>query len=190
MVNRLHISSPLILLILLALLTFWLDRITRPSEQIRDNNLYVNPDYIVEDLSGIRIDYEREIQREFTAEKLFHYLDEEVTQMEQVSFINTEPEKPLMRLHADRAEVKSKGKNIYLMGNVTAIRGADDEKSKITLMTDFLQLIPDENLVKTDQAVTITRLNTTIHSTGLEFNNRIGVMQLLSKVKSVNINKK
>ena len=107
--------------------------------------------------------------------------------MEQVSFINIEPEKQLIRLHADKAEVKSKGKNIYLTGNVTVARGADDEKTKITLMTDFLHLIPDEDLVKTDQAVTISRLNTTIHSTGLEFNNRIGVIQLLSKVKAVNI---
>lgn len=186
MVNRLHISSPLILLILLALLTFWLDRITRPAEQIGGENLYVNPDYIVEDLSGIRMDHEQEIQRRFTAKKLLHYLDEEVTQMEQVSFINIDPEKQLMRLHADRAEVKSKGKNITLIGNVTAIRGTDDEKSKITLMTDFLQLIPDEDLVKTDHAVTISRLNTTIHSIGLEFNNRIGEIQLLSKVNAVN----
>ncbi len=186
MVNRLHIRSPLILLIVLALLTFWLDRITRPAEPIGGENLYVNPDYIVEDLSGIRMDHEQEIQRKFTAKKLFHYLDEEVTQMEQVSFINIDPEKQLMRLHADRAEVKSKGKNITLIGNVTAIRGTDDEKSKITLMTDFLHLIPDDNLVKTDHEVTISRLNTTIHSTGLEFNNRIGVIQLLSKVKAVN----
>lgn len=184
--NRLHISSPLILLILLALLTFWLDRVTRPSERAGGDDLYVNPDYIVEDISGIRMDHEREIQRKFTAERLFHYLDEEITQMEQVSFINIEPEKPLMRLSADRAEIKSKGKNIYLTGNVTAIRGADDEKSKITLMTDFLQLIPDEDLVKTDRAVTISRMNTTIHSTGLEFNNRVGEIQLLSKVKAVN----
>lgn len=184
--NRLHISSPLILLIFLALLTFWLDRITRPSEQGGGDDLYVNPDYIVDDISGIRMDHERGIQRKFTAERLFHYLDEEITQMEQVSFINIEPEKPLMRLSADRAEIKSKGKNIYLTGNVTAIRGTDDEKSKITLMTDFLQLIPDESLVKTDRAVTIARLNTTIHSTGLEFNNHIGEIQLLSKVKAVN----
>lgn len=187
MVNRLHISFPLALLIFLALLTFWLDRITRPAEQIGEDNLYVNPDYIVEELSGIRMDHEREIQRKFTAKKLFHYLNEEVTQMEQVSFINIEPDKQLMQLHADKAEVKSKGRNIYLTGNVTVARGADDDKTKITLMTDFLHLIPDEDLVKTDQAVTISRLNTTIHSTGLEFNNRIGVIQLLSKVKAVNI---
>ncbi len=186
MINRLYISFPLILFILLVLLTFWLDRITRPPEQIKDGDLYRDPDYIVENLSGIRMDHEQTIQRKFSANKLLHYLNEDVTQMEQVSFINTDPEKPLIRLQADRAEVKGKDKDIYLTGNVTAVRGTDDEKGKVTLMTDFLHLVPDENLVKTDQAVTISRLNTKINAIGLELNNQTGMIQLLTKVRAVN----
>ncbi|PXW81602.1 lipopolysaccharide export system protein LptC [Nitrosomonas sp. Nm84] len=186
MFSRLHISFPLVLFILLILLTFWLDRITRPSEQTKDDDLYRNPDYIVEDLSGIQVEYGRAIQREFTAQKLFHYLNENVTQMEHISFMNTEPDKPLIRLQADRAQVRNKGENIFLMNNVTAIRGADDEKGKITLMTNFLHLIPDEGLVKTDQAVTILRLQTTINAIGMELDNQSGMIQLLTRVKAVN----
>ena len=186
MFSRLHISFPLIFFIFLLLLTFWLDRITRPPEQTKDDDLYRNPDYIVEDLSGIRIEHERAIQRKFAAKKLFHYLNENTTQMEQVNFVNTEPEKPLIRLQADRAEMKNKGENIFLMENVTAIRGTDDDKGKITLMTNFLHLIPDESLVKTDQSVTISRLNTTINAIGMELNNHTGMIQLLAQVRAVN----
>jgi lipopolysaccharide export system protein LptC len=185
MISRLHISFPLIFFVLLALLTVWLDQITLPPEQTGEDDLYLNPDYIVEDLTGIRMDHERAIQRKFTAKKLFHYLNEDVTQMEQVSFINAKPGKPLIRMRADRAEVKNEGKNIYLTGNVTVLRGSDDEKGKITLMTNFLHLIPDEDLVKTDQSVTISRSNTTINAIGLELNNHNGKIQLLSKVKAV-----
>ncbi|WP_295627019.1 LPS export ABC transporter periplasmic protein LptC [uncultured Nitrosomonas sp.] len=181
-----YFSSPLIFFIILILLTFWLDLLTRPLEQNKNDNVYLNPDYIVEDLSGIRVDHERGIQREFSAQKLLHYLDEKVTQLEQTNFINIDPGNPLMRLHADQAEIKNKGENIYLTGNVSATRGTDDDKNKITLNTDSLYLIPDENLVKTEQAVIITKLNTIIHATGLEFNNRIGKIQLMSKVSAVN----
>ena len=186
MSDRLHLKSPLILLVLLVVLTFWLDRVTRPPEQNKDGDLNRNPDYIVENLSGMRIDYARETERKFTAEKLFYYLDEKVTELEQVNFTNTEPEKPLIRMFADRAVVKSKGQDIYLMGNVTAVRGMDGEKSKITLTTHFLHLIPDESLIKTDQPVTISRFNTTVNANGLEFNNRIGMIELLSNVRAVN----
>ncbi|MBS0425086.1 MAG: LPS export ABC transporter periplasmic protein LptC [Proteobacteria bacterium] len=186
MSGSLYFRSPLILLVLLVVLTFWLDRVTRPPERSKDDDLNRNPDYIVENLSGIRMDYARETEREFTAEKLFYYLDEKVTELEHVNFTNTEPEKPLIRMSADRAVVKSKGQDIYLMGNVTAIRGIDGEKSKITLTTQFLHLIPDESLIKTDQSVTISRFNTTVNANGLEFNNRTGMIELLSNVKAVN----
>ncbi len=186
MINRLHISFPLIIFVSLILLTVWLDRITRPPEQAKHGSLYRNPDYIVEDLSGVRVEYEQAIHRKFTAHKLFHYLDENVTQMEHVSFVSTQPEKPLIRLQADRAEVRNKGENIYLIRNVTAIRGLDDERGKITLMTNFLHLIPEQSLVKTDQLVTISRMNTTIKAIGLELDNETGIIQLLTQVKAVN----
>lgn len=186
MISRLHISFPLVLFILLILLTFWLDQITRPPERAKDDELYRTPDYIVENLSGIRMDHERTIQREFTAKKLFHYLDDDVTQMEQISFISAEPGKPLIRLQADHAEIKSKGKNIYLNENVTALRGTEDDRGKITLMTNYLHLVPDEDLVKTDQSVTILKLNTKINAIGMELNNQTGKIQLLTRVKVIN----
>lgn len=186
MISRLHISFPLILFILLILLTFWLDQVTRPPERGKDDDLYRTPDYIVENLSGIRMDHERTIQRKFAAEKLFHYLDEEVTQMEQISFISIEPEKPPIRLQADRAEIKSKGKDIYLTENVTVLRGTEDDRGKITLMTNSLHLMPDESLAKTDQSVTISKLNTMINAIGMELNNHTGMIQLLTRVKVIN----
>ena len=172
MINRLHISFPLIVLVVLALLTVWLDRITHPPEHAKDGDMYRNPDYIVEDLSGIRMEYDQEIHRKFTAHQLFHYLNDNVTQMEQVSFISTQPEKPPIYLQANRAEVRNKGENIFLRENVTAIRGTD--------------LIPHQSLVKTDQPVVISRMNTTIHGIGLELNNETGIIQLLQQVKAVN----
>lgn len=180
------IGSPFILLVILALVTFWLDYATRPSEHTKSDDLYRNPDYIAEKLIGVRTDHDQGIQRQFSAQKLMHYLGEEITQLEQVSFINRDPGKPLMQLSAERATVKRKGRDIDLMQNVTAVRGAEDEKSKITLVTDLLHLYPEENLVMTEHAVSISRHKMKIEAKGLEFNNRTGEMQLLSSVKAVN----
>ena len=187
MVNRLHFSFSLILLIVLIALTVWLDQVTRPSEQNKDNGALHTPDYIVEDLSGSRSDHEHGIQRKFTARKLLHYVRDEVTQLEQIGFVNVDPHNPLLRLQADRAEIRNKGDNIFLMDNVTAIRGEDQEKGKITLMTHFLNLLPKESLAKTDQQVTITRLLTTINAQGMELDNRSGKIELLNHVKVVDM---
>lgn len=182
-----NISSPLIFFVILVLLTIWLDYLSRSSEQGKGDGLYRNPDYIAENLTGVRIDHQQEIQRQFSAQRLLHYLHEQTTHLEHISFLNLDPQKPLLRITADRAIVQNKGKDIDLMDNVTAVRGgADDEKAKITLTTDFLRLNPDENLITTDRVVTIARYKSRIEAKGLEFNNRIGQIQLLSAVKVVN----
>jgi lipopolysaccharide export system protein LptC len=132
------------------------------------------------------MEYDQEIHRKFAARKLFHYLSENVTQMEHVSFTNTQPDKPPIHLQADRAEVRNKGENIFLRDNVTAVRGTDHEKGKITLTTHFLHLVPHQNLVTTDQPVTISRMSTTIQAIGLELNNETGIIRLIDQVRAVN----
>ncbi|MEK6735160.1 MAG: LPS export ABC transporter periplasmic protein LptC [Pseudomonadota bacterium] len=185
MTGRAYFSFPLIFFVILVVLTVWLDRITQPTQSASDAHFYHHPDYIVEDLSGIRMDYERGVHREFFAKKLTHYVDEKTSQMENIYFVNTEPDDPLIRLQSDRAEVHGNGDNIYLTENVAISRGMDDEKGKITLVTDFLHILPKESIVKTDQPVKITRMNTTIHAVGLELNNHTGMIQLLSQVRAV-----
>ena len=181
-----NISSPLLFFVILALLTVWLDYLSRPSAQGKDDGLYYNPDYIAENLTGVRVDHQQEIQRQFSAQKLSHYLHEKTTHLEHINFLNQDSQKPMLSIKAGRAIVQNKGKEIDLMDNIVAVRGADDEKIKITLTTDFLRLNPNENLITTDHAVTIIRHKSRIEAKGLEFNNRIGQIQLLSAVKVFN----
>ncbi len=182
--RRFHFSFPLILLVSLALLTFWLDRATLPRTTVSDDDFYLNPDYIVENISGIRMDHQRVVHRTFLAEKMLHYLNEDATYLEQVRFINTQPDSPVIRLRADQAKLYNSGENIYLTGNVAVLRGVENE-DMLTMMTNSLHLIPGENLVKTDQSVTISRLNTTVKAIGMEFDNDTGMVQLLSRVRAV-----
>jgi len=117
---------------------------------------------------------------------MFYYREEDVTQLERTSFINTEPNAPLMRLFAEQAKLVGDAENIYLTGGVTVLRGADDDKNLLTLITNSLHLIPDDNLVKTDQFVTVSRLSTTVNAIGLMLDNNTGMVELLSQVKAVN----
>ncbi len=187
MSSRLHLSFPLILLILLASLTFWLDQAVQPLATAQDD-VYRNPDYIVEDISGIRMNHELAIQQTFFAKKMFHYRHEESTQLEQTHFVSTAPDKPVMSVDADQAELSGNGADVYLTGNVVVLRGAEENEDKVTMKTSSLHLIPGEDIAKTDQAVVISRLNTTITGVGLDLNNRTGVIKLLSQIRAVDLN--
>lgn len=184
MIGRLHPSVPLALLVLLASLTFWMiNAVVPPLTQV--NNLDRNPDYIIENLSGVRIDHGSAVQRTFAAKKLLHYLDGDITHMEQPYFTNTEPQNPMMRVKAEKAVISGNGEDIYLTGNVTALRGPDNDNDKVIMLTSFLHIIPDENMVKTDKTVVIARKNTTINAVGLELDNGTGIIRLLSRVRAI-----
>lgn len=186
MIKYSHISFPLAVFIFLALVALWLDQISRPYESINGKGMFHNPDYIIEGASGIQMNHIQANRRNFSAETLSHYFEENVTRMQQVSFVNSGQDKPVFRLQADIAEIRDKNKNIYLKENIIAIRGTENEKNQITLTTDFLYLIPDESMVITNHAVTITKLGSTISAIGMELDNQTGILQLLSSVKAIN----
>lgn len=170
------------MLVLLALLTFWVTNTVVPSRTDQGNGVHQKPDYIIENLSGIRANHESTVQRNFSAEKLLHYLGGDVTHMDNPTFINIESQKPVMRVKADKARMSGEGENVYLTGNVKVLRGEDSDK--ITMMTSYLHLIPDENIAKTDKTVVFSRRNTTINAIGLELDNHAGIVQLLSRVRA------
>ena len=188
MYKRRHLSLPLFIFVALISLTYWLDQVTLPQTLIPENALYQDPDYIVKNISGIRQDYERNIHRAFFAKTMKHYIDDDITQLEQTRFINTETRAPLIRVHANQARLAGNGEDIFLTGDVTVLRGADADEDLLTMMTNYLHLIPDQNLVKTDRSVRISRLNTTINAIGLELDNNTGVIQLLSQVRAFDSN--
>ncbi len=185
MIRRSYFSFTFILLTGLLALTIWLDRVTQPLSTAPELDFYQQPDYIIEHISGLRVEHEKTVHRFFHAKKMFHYISQDLTQLEDIQFTNTETEKPPFRVFADHAELRNHGEDIFLNGNITVIRGLDEDKGKITLKTDKLHLLPDENKVRTDKSVMISRLNTTIHAVGLELNNHTGVIELLSRVRAV-----
>ena len=114
-----------------------------------------------------------------------HYLDDEITYLERPYFISNEPNKPVMRLTAGKAELQESGENIYLTGNVTVLRGGDEDEDKITMVTSFLHLMPDDNIARTNKDASIMMKNATMNAVGLQLNNNTGILQLLSKVRAV-----
>lgn len=173
---------PSVLLVLLALFTFWVTSAIVPTMTNLESGVHQEPDYIIENFSGVRTNHENTVQRVFSAKRLLHYLDGDVTYLENPYFINKESHKPVMRVKAAKARLSGNGENVYLIGDVTVLRGEDSDK--ITMMTNYLHLIPDENIAKTDETVVFSRKNTTINAIGLELNNHTGIVQLLSRVRA------
>lgn len=177
-------SRPSVWLIALLLLTLWLDSVLQHPRLQQDNDLQQEVDYIIENLEGIQVNHELEQNRFFSADKLTHYSTEDITQLEHVRFTSIEPDKPLLRVTSDWAELTKDGDDIFLTENVFIIRGEDLDKDKVTMLTDFLHLIPDTDIAKTDRPVTVIRMNSVLNAVGLFMNNQTGEILMQSRVKA------
>ena len=71
--------------------------------------------------------------------------------------------------------------------NVEVIREASAKLDQLALQTEYLHIIPDENLTKTDRAVTIVEDHTTVHAIGMEMNSETRTLKLLSQVRSEHV---
>ena len=183
MINSLPNKFPIILIILLALFTFWVDKTVRQPTGEQEKEPRSNPDYIMEDFSTYRMDHISGKHQKLLAEKMLHYLANDTTYLEQPRLINSKIGKPEMRVRADRANM-SGDEDIHLNGNVKVIRYGESEE-ETTMVTSYLHINRDNDIGKTNKPVTITQDNTIINAVGMEIDNGTQVIHLLSEVKFV-----
>ena len=183
MINSLPNKFPIILIILLALFTFWVDKTVRQPTKEQEQGPERNPDYIMENFSTYRVDHIRKKHEKLLAEKMLHYVANNATYFEQPRFINSKMNKPGMRVRADKANM-SGDDDIHLNGNVKVIR-YDVGGKETTMTTSYLHINRDNDISKTNKPATIIQNNTIINTVGIEIDNNTHIIHLLSDVKFI-----
>jgi lipopolysaccharide export system protein LptC len=170
---------PLTMLVLLAALTFWLNRLIQEDKPHGPQRH--DADYRVERFEVRRFDTEGQLQHTLTADKLVHYPDDDST-------IVTAPRityyrQPPSELSARMAFVGRDGKEIDLVDDVRVIRhGALGDSPPTVLETRTLKIFPDDEKGRTSDPVVITQGKSVMHGSGLELDNKSGITVLHGRV--------
>jgi len=180
--DRLTTLAPVLLVGMLAGLTFWLDHIAQPSVQDTGGSRH-DPDYIVDRFSAVRMSEAGVASYTLSAARMMHYPDDDSTLMTEPRFVSYKTAKAPVTITADQAVVSSRGEHVYFQDNVRVTRAAHGTASELVVRTPYLHVIPDENFAKTDRAVTITDAAITVTAVGLELDNDTRIIKLLSNVR-------
>ena len=170
---------PLAMLLLLAALTFWLNRVVQ-GDNPRGPQRH-DPDYWVERFEVRRFDIDGKLQHTIVADKLLHYPDDDTTivAMPHVTY----HQQPPSEIFARMAYVGRDGKEVDLVDEVQVIRhGATDESRPTVLETRTLKIFPDDERGHTNDPVVITQGLSVMHGTGLDIDNRSGITVLHGRV--------
>lgn len=180
--NRLSQIFPLLLLAVLATLTFWLNEAVqqgqKPAESARQD-----PDFIVDNLVARRLDADGNVKHTLYAARMTHFPHDDSTHLVSPRFVSNASLRAPVTITSRTARVSSGGENIYFEDDVHATRAAYDARSELKLDTTFLHVIPDENIARTDRAVTITDAHTVATAIGLELDSEARTVKFLSQFR-------
>ena len=161
---------PLVLMLVLALLTFYIER----TVNVEDSNPSAarhDPDYLMSNFSTTTYNREGRPVTSLSATKMVHYPDDDSTELVAPRVVQSRPAEARLTVTAERGVLSSRGDEIFLYDNVVLDREAHQARPAARVTTDFLHIVRDRSLVRTDRRVLIEEEHRSISGRGMEYRN-------------------
>ncbi len=184
--SRIRPWFPLLPLLALLAATYWLNQQALPGSAKTENKRH-DPDAIMENFSATTLNDQGVPDFVMVAAKLMHYPDDDSTTVDEPHITLLSPGKPAIQVTAEHGTISSKGDNVFLSDNVKVLREASAQQDQLTLQTEYLHIVPDQDLATTDRAVTIFDGHNIVHAVGMELDSKTRILKLLSQVRSEHV---
>ena len=174
---------PLLLMLALAVMSFWLERAVQAPERDKSGRSRHDPDFIADNFGITRMNAAGKPEYIISAKRMLHFPDDESTSIDQPRLIQNREKGPPITVSAERGLISSNGNEAQFFGNVVVIRQPGKGEKELRVNTEYLHVIPDRNIARSNKAVTITEGGTRLSGVGMEVNNKTRQFLLNSQVK-------
>lgn len=174
---------PLLILLLLAALSFWIEqsvRVVPAGEQTAAGE----PEGIMENFDALRTDAEGNPHYRLTAKRLKHYSGSKRTELETPRFTQLDAEAGEIRAQARDATVSADGAEVDLHGDVVVERAATPGQPVMTLRTAQLLVYPDRDLLRAPGAVELNDAGIRVRGGAMEYDAKRRVIKLTGRVQA------
>lgn len=183
--TRSAIFFPLLLLLLLAVITFWINKTVQPPAARIDGSSRHDPDYMMGNFVTTQTDANGNLRYKLAAVEMKHYPDDDTTELQRPRYTQFAIGKPYTQVEGLRGYVSTDGEEVQLVDNVKVTRQALGDKGEMTLETEYLNIRPNDELVTTDRPVVIKQApKTVIYATGMIYEKKSQTVTLLNKVRA------
>ena len=183
---RIRVSQlfPVLLMLGVALATFWLEQLVQlPPVALTDRARH-DPDFVIENFTVTRMNATGIPVSSLTADKMLHYPDDESTDLEGPRFTQTNPDQPPVAATALRGSVSKDGETVVMRDNVIVIRGGVGNRPPSKMETTELIVKPESEIARTDAKVVITEGTSRLEGTGMQVNSKTREFELHSRVRA------
>lgn len=174
---------PLLLMLALAAASLWLERAVQAPERDKSGKTRHDPDFIAEDFGITKLDLGGKPEYILSAERMRHYPDDESTHVAAPRLVQHHDNANPVVIRADHGLIAKNGEDASFYGSVVVVREAGRGQGELRVQTEYLQVVPDRDLARTDKPVIITAGRSRVSGVGMEFNNRTRQFALQSQVR-------
>ena len=174
---------PLGVMLALALLTFYLERTVREDDAPPALRRH-DPDYLVTNFTTTTYNRDGAAETVMSAAQMVHYPDDDTTELVSPRVVQAKPNEPRLTVRADRGQLSRDGDEIFLYGSVLLVRDATPEKPEARMTTEFLHILRDRSLVRSDRPVKFVEGGRSLTGRGMEYNNESRELLLRHDVRA------
>ncbi len=179
------ILLPLLILSLLALLTYWVNISVQPLAEKSDGSTRHDPDYMMNNFVSTQTDIKGALRYRLKSAEMKHFPDDDSTNLIKPVYTQYIEGKSYIKVEGLIGDLSSNGKDIKLYKNVKITRAPYAEKQEMTLETEYLNILPDEDLVLTQEPVVIRQApKTVVYANGMVYEKKKLTLTLLNKVRA------
>jgi len=178
---------PVVLLALLAGLSFVLQRAVNQEEPKQDGKLRHDPDAIAENFVARRFDESGQVKYRLTAPYLVHFPDDDSSEIKSPVLVSYRPSAPPVEITGKNARITAKGETVYVWDNVSIVRAATPERPEMVARMPDLTAHPEAGTAFTNSPVEITQGQSWIKGVGANLDNNTSMLVLQSQVTGMYI---
>ena len=172
----------IVLLALLAGLSFWLKKAVEPPEVDRTGKLRHDPDAIAENFSVRQYGANGLVAQRLVAPFMVHYPDDDTSELKSPTLVRYRPDAPQVTITALDAKVTSKGETVFLRNDVHVVRAATADRPPMIARMPELTVRPDEGIAFTDTVVEVKEAASWVKGVGMHLDNNNATLVLKSQV--------
>lgn len=173
---------PIVVLALLAGLSFILQSTIDRYDPVRNGKARHDPDAIAENFSIVRFDENGQVKYRLISPYMEHYPDDDSSLMNSPVFVSVRPASPPVIIASQHGMATSGGEVVFLWEDVLAHRDASSGEFGMDARMPDLTVQTDAGFAFTQSPVEITRGNSWLKGVGMHIDNNASTFVLQSQV--------
>jgi lipopolysaccharide export system protein LptC len=151
-----------------ALISWWISQIS-VSENVKASVVPLkSPDYFSVNYEKIEMDLDGKLKSKVIADKLTHYSDTDVAELDRLVMTMYKPDAPVWVIRSETGSVPAGGREVFLNGKVFIDRAKAPGFREIKIITSNLRVKPDQDYAETDEWADLIMPPDRTSGTGME----------------------